>query len=404
MKRRFPKSALWLAALLAAACGIQVPMDTNVAVVPDNSYPEASAAGMFVAVTATYGWTLSLEFPEGTASWASVDPASGTGSKADVRLRFSANESEEERQLTLVLKPDNGASAQAVVRQAGKKANTPSGKTSGYGYDVAPAGLDWLELPAMVAGDGRELLIHNLEGTQYRSRERDGTRNWSCYWDYESRVSVWVAYPHNNSLKGSGERTNQWGLDPLLPEALQYSITQSFPTYRYYSDPLYDRGHQIPSADRLNPRTANVSTFYPTNMTPQSRDFNSDIWGDLENKVRSYLSGTDTLYVVTGCLIDQTQTYVTSFNGRSIAVPTHYFKALLAHTTGGTVGQEGYLAAGFLLPHSEEIAKKNCLDYICSIDQLEKQTGMDFFPNLIKKIGENKAALVESEAPSSWWK
>ena len=402
MNRIILIGTLLLAALVSPACGKEVPADTTIAVTPANTYLEAAAGSMFVSVTATWDWTLSVEYPEGTEAWASVEPTSGSGSKADVRLRYQANPADEERQLVLVLTPGKGAAARTTVKQAGQ-VKVPA--SSGYGYDIAPAGLQWLELPAMVAGDGRELLIHNMEGTQYRGKAQDGTRNWSCYWDYESRVSLWVAYPHNNSLKGSGSRTNQWGLDPLLPPELQYSITQSFPgTYRYYSDPLYDRGHQIPSADRLSPTSANVSTFYPTNMTPQSRDFNSDIWGDLENKVRSYISGTDTLYVVTGCLFEKTQTYVTSYNGKSIAVPTHYFKALLAHTTGGTQGQDGYLAAGFLLPHSEAIAKNNCLDYICAIDELEQQTGIDFFPNLEKKIGADKSAKVEAAAPSSWWK
>ena len=39
------------------------------------------------------------------------------------------------------------------------------------------------------------------------------------------------------------------------------------------------------------------------------------------------------------------------------------------------------MAVGFLLPHDASIAKKDFMDYICSIDELEKETGIDFFPN-----------------------
>ena len=51
--------------------------------------------------------------------------------------------------------------------------------------------------------------------------------------------------------------------------------------------------------------------------------------------------------------------------------------------------------AGFLLPHDNSIAGGNCLNYRMSIDELEQQTGIDFFPNLEKR---NKALSEQLEA------
>lgn len=385
---------LFLATL--AACQ---PTPDQVAVQPRSNYLEAGAGSMFVSVTASKDWTLGLEFPAGTEAWATVDPASGSGTRNDVRLRYEANADGQERQLTLVLN-GQGAQASAVITQAGVSTTPPGPDTPGsygYGYDVAPSGLAWLELPATVAGDGRELLIHNLQGGRYAGLSQDGTRNWSCYWDYNEHMSLWVAYPLNRSLIGKGDRTDAWGFDPLLPVALQPDLTA-----RSYGGG-WSRGHQIPSADRLT-YAANVSTFYPTNMTPQNNTFNGGIWAKLETAVRKYADYTDTLYVATGCLFQGSTTTSGTSSGFAVRIPTHYFKALLAHTTGGTQGQDGYLAAGFFLPHDASIGGGKYVDYICSIDQLEEKTGIDFFPNLIRKIGADKAAKVESETPGNWWK
>ena len=107
----------------------------HVAVQPKSNYLEAGEGSMFVAVTATKAWTLSLEYPSGTEAWATVDPASGTGSLNDVRLRFQANAAESERRLTLVLN-GQGAQASATITQAGLTPDpgpdTPGSR--GYGY------------------------------------------------------------------------------------------------------------------------------------------------------------------------------------------------------------------------------------------------------------------------------
>ena len=163
----------------------------------------------------------------------------------------------------------------------------------------------------------------------------------------------------------------------------------------------------MPSADRLNSVAANVSTFYPTNMTPQNYDFNCEIWADLEGKVRYYANhaDTDTLYVVTGCLYKDSDRKTMDHSGFKVKVPTHYFKALLMRSSRSAYSATGgFMAAGYLLPHDSSIAFGDFRNYICSIDELEKDTGINFFPNLTILIGADKASAVEAAEPSSWWK
>lgn len=382
-----------LSVLLVAITGCQ--KEDSVAINPRSTSLNAGAGSVFVGVVAQGAWTLSLEYPStsSAAAWASVNPASGTGSQNDVLVSYSANDSENVREVTLVLTPARGAAARVTLTQAAKAEEAVSGS---YGYDVAP--MDWLELPAMKAGDGRELLVHDMTGGKYINRGKSGTRNWSCYWDYDEHLSLWVAYPLNNAIKGTGSRSNEWGWDALLPHNLQPNLTQG----SYGGG--WTRGHQIPSADRLATRAANVSTFVPTNMTPQEYNFNAGIWANLEGRVRNYAATSDTLYVVTGCLFENSSKVSGNNSGFYVKVPTHYYKALLYKGSNSATVADGYMAAGFLLPHDAAIANGNAMDYICSISELEEQTGIDFFPNLAKKLGTEKAMRIETEEPNNFWK
>jgi len=394
--RRLLSSALALSSVLVllASCQEDVGGSDYATITPRSTELEAASGSIWVSVEAAGNWTISLNF-DGSEQWASVEPESGSGSRGDVRLRYDENTSAESRSVTLVL--SSGVKAYATVEQkgvGGSSGGSSSGSSSN-GTDVATR--DWLELPATQAGDGLTVYTHNMEGGKYIDEATSGIRNWTMYWDSAEHLALWVAYPLNNALRGNGSRSNAWGFDPLIPIDQQPNLTGG----SYGGG--WTRGHQLPSADRLTWK-ANVSTFYGTNMTPQQYDFNGEIWASLEGTVRGYASLSDTLYVATGCLYEDSTLYTGANSGYSIKVPTHYFKALLFKGTSTYTVSDGYMAAGFLLPHDAAIRADNCLNYIMSVDELESATGIDFFPNLISRIGEDNAAKVEAQAPSKWWK
>ena len=346
---------------------------------------DAAAGSVFLSVSAGGEWSISSDFA-GKDAWGSVSPTSGTGDKNSVIFSYTENKAAEDRSVTLTLTSKGGTSVLAMVQ----KSSVPS---TGKGYDVAPP--TWLELPKTVAGDGLEWFAHDMTGGDYFTQK--GGRNWSFEYDPSSRLSRWVAYPLNKSLIGSGSRTNAWGYDPLLPADLQQAIVSG----AYGTG--HTRGHQLPSADRLT-YAANVSTFYATNMTPQDYDFNAGIWADLETKVRGYATQSDTLFVVTGCVIDANSGILTDRGGHKVRIPSAYFKALLRYMPGSTIGYSGYLACAYYLPHSASIARGNCTDYLLSVKELEQKTGFEFFVNLPAKVGAETADRIKSEKPNSWWK
>ena len=357
---------------------------SSVSISADKTSVPKEKAEFFLRVKASAAWTAALEYAdEAAGGWASLSPYSGSGDAAVV-FKAQANAGEDVRSVRVVV-TSGEESASVTITQAGKSSEP----------EPAPQG-GWLEMPETPAGKYK-LLVHDMDGDPYVSQGVSGIRNWSCWWDPDEHLSIWVAYPLNNGLKGSGSRSNAWGvLDPCLPDNEQPN------TYYTYGGG-WTRGHQIPSADRLKTAKANESTFYPTNMTPQDYDFNSGIWAALEGAVRGYASKSDTLYVVTGCDISTNIGMSGNNTGYRVKAPGAYWKAVVSYQKSRSV-YGGFLGCAFYLPHDTTISDGSYIDYILSIDDLEKKIGIDLFVNLPGKIGEDNASKLEALAPGSFWK
>lgn len=357
----------------------------------------------FLSVTASGDWNISVSSEESDASWVTVKPESGNGSKSNVILSWSANVAEQERTAVLTLKT-SGSSATLTLTQAGKS-ETPE-PTPGPNPNPNPnpnpgpseIKAGWLELPAMPEDSKFGFFSHDMKLGDKR------IRNYSFAWDYTNLVAPWVAYPLNSSFTVKNvERSNAWGLDPKLPRNKQPVLIKG---YRDGNDGWKARGHQLPSADRLCSYEANSRTFYGTNMTPQIHEgFNSGIWSNLEEKVRSWSRSSDTLYVVTGCVTEGSKKYCKDNDGKKVTIPTAYYKAVLRYKKNSTVGYSDYMACAVWLKHEVYSSKSVSKQYAMSIDELEKRIGIDLFANLPAAIGEDAAAKVEAEDPAtvSWW-
>lgn len=252
----------------------------------------------------------------------------------------------------------------------------------------------WMEMPAFEGGSDLYLITHDME------HKGKFMRNYTYCYSPEDKVALWVAYPLNKDLKGSGSRTDEWGLDPKVPREYQPIL------YKTYGDGIYDRGHQLPSADRLD-EAANISTFYFTNMAPQLSDLNQGAIANLENMVRDWSYQMDTLYVVTGSDLQGATEVAHDNEGNEITVPSGFFKALLGYDAGGSAGSETerYFGIAFYFEHKDGYAggKAAIMEQSMSIDALEEKLGYDLFANLPAKIGDEAAAAVESSV-DEWWK
>lgn len=237
----------------------------------------------------------------------------------------------------------------------------------------------WTETPliteSQLAQSNIKYITHYTGETYEDSRLKNiPIRNYSLLYDTDLKIAYWVAYPLCNwYINGSGKRTDAWDYDPQVSKSLQANLSSSYPAKNY------DRGHQLPSGDRLRSNAINAQTFYYTNMTPQTdKKLNQAIWADLEDAVRGWSSGTDTLYVVTGAMpttsTDRTIQYTTDRDGKKIAVPKYYFKVLARKVNGQ------YQTVGYKLNN----VSYNDRDFnigLVSVKELEEMTGFTFFPD-----------------------
>ena len=359
---------------------------------------EAGGYSQFIYVKASSSWRITITSVDGgePVDWIIADPSSGSGDM-DVTLKVEENKSEKERSAVITVENSAGKASKTISQKAKGSEVKPDPTPSGG--NLSPK-TGWMELPAIP--EGMDAFTHSMTVGSV------STRNYSFLWDYSNLVAPWVAYPLCKWNIGNNiKRTNAWGLDPLLPEGKQPVLFRGFSEG---NNGWYARGHQIPSADRLTSYESHSMTFYGTKMTPQIQDgFNGDIWATLEGKVRSWANSSDTLYVVTGCVIDypegQTVKYALDNYGKKVTVPTAYYKVVLRYMKNSTVGYSGYSACAVWLDHKVYSTKNIDSKYSMSVKDLEKKVGMDFFVNLPAVVGEEMAAKIESEDPSkvSWW-
>lgn len=359
---------------------------------------EAEGRSQYIYVKASSSWKITLTSVDGGApvDWIIAAPSSGSGN-TDVTLSVAANESEQERSAVLTVENSAGKASKTISQKAKGSEVKPDPIPSGG--NLSPK-TGWMELPAIP--EGMDAFTHSMTVGSV------STRNYSFLWDYDNLVAPWVAYPLCVwNMSGKTGRTDAWALDPLLPANKQPVLTRGF------SDGnagWFARGHQIASADRQTSYSSNAMTFYGTNMTPQiNKGFNADIWRTLEDKVRGWARDSDTLYVVTGCVIDykdgETVKYALDNNGKKVTVPTGYYKVVLRYRANSTFGYSGYSACAILFDHKVYSDKRITSEYSMSVDDLEKKTGIDFFVNLPAKVGEETTARIEAEEPKdvTWW-
>ena len=339
-------------------------------------YAETSVwggAGSFdLAFTATVGWTATSSLSDFT-----VSPASGEGD-ATVKIAYGQNPSASaSRTAVITFTGSDGSVAKLTIVQQPYETVTPS--------QVQP----WLELAATPETEGKAFFSHNM------TYNGETVRNYSYWYDLQNRVSLWVAYPLYKGMTSGVQRTDKWDYDPLLPRSYQGAA------FTGYGIAGWDRGHQLPSADRLCNTAANEQTFYFTNITPQNHDLNTYVWEKAEAHIRGLVSTNDTLYVVTGCVLqtaaDPEIKYLKDNEGKNVAIPKAYFKVVLKYKPGE--GNNGYAAIGFWFENRSYGDVNLSRSYARSVDDIEKLTGFDFFCNLDDTI---EAAIEASYTASLW--
>ncbi|NJK82880.1 MAG: DNA/RNA non-specific endonuclease [Saprospiraceae bacterium] len=200
----------------------------------------------------------------------------------------------------------------------------------------------------------------------------------------QHELAAWVAYElTREQLKM--ERVKR--ADLFQPDAKVATTSAQLNDYRGSG---YDRGHLIPAADRAFSTAAMQETFLMSNVAPQVHTFNGGIWRELEELVRDWAYKYKKVYVVTGPLL--TKPPLKKIGQNKVSVPTAFYKVIL------DISEPELKGIGFIIPN--ETSNQRLQQYAMSIDEVEKQTGIDFFADL---MDETLAQKIESQVDISLW-
>ena len=165
-----------------------------------------------------------------------------------------------------------------------------------------------------------------------------------------------------NELNGTVERAGEF---------MQDSGVKGSPLPQDYAGSGMDRGHLVPAGDLKWSPDAMRQSFLLTNVCPMRKALNEGGWAKLEEKVREWTVRDSALLVFTGPVVSDGDTTLAS--GR-VKVPSAYFKVILAPCV------RPMRAIAFIYPNGHSGGRLS--QYAVSVDEVERRTGLDFFPTL----------------------
>ncbi|MBQ9556845.1 MAG: DNA/RNA non-specific endonuclease [Muribaculaceae bacterium] len=239
---------------------------------------------------------------------------------------------------------------------------------------------DYTTHPVPLSEGGRDSLMtvgtpHGMSDTLLNYGEA-----FAVHFNSERGIANCAAYELvSNELNGTAERRNEFIPDPGV---------KGCPTPADYAGSGMDRGHLVPAADLKWSPDAMRQSFLMTNIAPMHKALNEGGWAKLEEKVREWTARDSALLVFTGPVVSEGDTTLAS--GR-VTVPSAYYKVIVAPCVSPR------RAIAFIYPNGHSGGRLR--QYAVSVDEVERRTGLNFFPTL----SDEEQQQLESRVSLDLW-
>ncbi|BDA47734.1 probable endonuclease G, mitochondrial [Coccomyxa sp. Obi] len=234
-------------------------------------------------------------------------------------------------------------------------------------------------------------------------------QNFVLSFDSRTRNPRWVLeHITRAQTRGDGNRKNvEFYEDKELDQRFRSRLSD-------FRESGYDRGHMAPAANHKETADTMLETFVLSNISPQvGRGFNRDYWARFERFINLLTRTCDDVYVVTGPLFLPSKTplgYMMQHPmigqpPRMVAVPTHFFKVVLAERTAvnsvdSDTSTEAVMGA-FVLPNAPLQADLPLTAFSVPLEALEEAAGLQFFPGFLN--ADRRAALDRAALAYQKW-
>jgi endonuclease G, mitochondrial len=202
----------------------------------------------------------------------------------------------------------------------------------------------------------------------------------------------WVSWYVSKDWLGSVPRQDDFRADQTLPTGWYIVLPSS------YTNSGFDRGHNIPSADRTKTVNDNSSTFLMTNMIPQAPNHNRQTWANLEDYTRDLVQAGMEVYVVMGSYGSGgtgSNGVKQSIDQERVTVPSMIWKVLVILPEGVNDLSRINSTTRVIAVNSPNInsISSDWGIYRTSVDNIEQATGYDLLsaiPDQIENALESK--------------
>ncbi len=233
-------------------------------------------------------------------------------------------------------------------------------------------------------------------------------------------VQVFYVYGQESDLKMPSEMTREviihhkgfsfsYNTSYALPSWVSYKVTKAQVNKeakvkaKYKEDPKvsvraankkdyknggYLMAQLVSYLDVMGIDGAEEETFYMSNIVPMKLAFYIHIWLKCEDLIRMWTANTDGLYVITGPVIEADAPFPTMGQNK-VSVPSRYYKIVY--------DEKNKKAVGFVFKNGT--SSGTLKSYSKPVDEIEKLTGIDFFPEL---DGETSQKL-ETKIDYDFW-
>jgi len=207
-------------------------------------------------------------------------------------------------------------------------------------------------------------------------------------YNHTKGVANWVSWNLNKDWYGKAPRmTGNFLKDTLIPASM-FS-----PEHHHYTNSGFDRGHLVRSAERTRTVEDNLSTFFMTNILPQTPDLNRGVWLNFERYCEQLCKEQNKeLYIIAGGVYKSKKTIK---NEGLIAEPDSCYKIVVILERGqgkANINQNTQVVA-VMMPNKQGVRNEKWENYKTTVRNIEKQTGYDFLnliPQSIQNVIENK--------------
>ena len=151
---------------------------------------------------------------------------------------------------------------------------------------------------------------------------------------------------------------------------------------------LWARGHMVQFDDARGwGDAAGEDSFLTSNITPQLQEHNSRGWFALEEAVTELARDYGVVWVYTGPIYDSSPKPFAA--GRKVPKPRAFFKIVVSPSENNSVD-----VLAFLVPHKPIPQSADLSQFLVSVDQVEKETGLDFLRDLPDPIEDLLERMV----------